>query len=150
VRAGCYIALALILTGCGDHKPPPTVVIDDWWGVDYAKQGCNTKPEDEKANCLLDMAYSAHEFENEVLAAAGGSADCSGANLILWNLESKAAIPTADWTLYIDYIADAPEQHWTLLSSDTRAVMLQGTATPKEIAHTICAISLNKGATIGG
>jgi len=148
VRIVCCIVFALVLTGCGNPKPTSTIVIDDWWNVDYAKQSCNTQPDDAKANCLLDAAYNAHGFENEVLAAAGGDPNCSGVNIVVWNLESKDALPIPDWTLYIDYAGDAPQQHWTLMRQSSRVAMLEGTNAPKELAHMICAIALNKGATV--
>jgi hypothetical protein len=148
VRAVRCIIFALVLTGCGDHKPAPTVVIDDWWNVDYAKQSCNTQPEDAKAGCLLDATYNAHEFENEVLGAAGSDSSCAGVKIVVWNLESKEAIPMPDWTLYIDYAGDAPRQHWSLLRQSSRVAMLEGTNAPKELAHMLCAIALNKGAMV--
>ncbi len=141
------MGLSIVLIGCS--SPRPTVVLDSWWDVDYAKQSCNGQNP-----CQSDPIQAVHEFETELTTQFAAQAACANVQFIRFNgpnEASKTAIDTTQkpyWSLSLNFIPGIAKQKWHMVKSSDRAAILQGKGTPTEIAKEVCVIVNGQGAKV--
>lgn len=141
------LGLSIVLIGCS--SPRPTVVLDSWWDVDYAKQSCNGQ-----SRCQSDSIQAVHEFETGLTTQFAAQAACANVQFIRFNgpnIASKTAIDTTQktyWSLSLNFTPGIAKQKWQMVKSSDRATVLQGDGTPTEIAKEVCAIVNGKGAMV--
>lgn len=86
-----FAALLLILSGlmgCRSVGPKPTITIDGWWDVDYAKEACATVATaasqgfEGTTRCIRDPSDIAHGVEKDFLSAFQTNPACSGLSIV--------------------------------------------------------------------
>jgi hypothetical protein len=150
--------LALLAVAAPARADGPLLIIDRWWGVDYAKEPCHIpafKPTGmSEATCDQESTEDYNRFELEFKTQFAASAECSGISLSSFGYpqspkERPPDISRPYWSFSINYEQDKPAQLWQMLpprSSDLP--MMQGTGTPSQIATQVCTIIKGKGGTV--
>jgi hypothetical protein len=111
-RAGVPALLGVITFTFGCTKKEPTVVIDDWWNVDFAKNGCDMRARNGDHPCIGDPTAEVRDFEAQLRTAFAsdgschgvGLADFQGPNQAASKAASKANTSKADWQLMLDLV----------------------------------------------
>ena len=93
------LLLALVVSGafvCADSQAAPKgkylpIVFDDWWNVDYVKNGC-ILAEQNGGHCVADStpAELVKEFEDELIVAFASEDACHDLTLLHFTPESGA------------------------------------------------------------
>jgi hypothetical protein len=141
------------------------IVFDDWWNVDYVKQGCKLSAESVKQGypgakpCVTDTtpAEMVKEFEDELIVAFASESTCHGLSLIHFTTEmaeagvknpngpaSEAAAKTMgpNWSLMLDLSGSTHIQTgrgWTLVDSE-RHVLNGHIMSPQHTVQQICKV----------
>ena len=168
--------VALTLTACG--KPKPTVVLDGWWSVDYAKTACTQANQWHHDNaslisqigcsavtacpemmprveaCRSDPAPEVLGFETELATELATDSGCSGVRFATFEGPSKGDRTVSDlmqgphWSLFLDFEPGARKQSWDMSRSPGLKAFTKGVGNPKEIAATVCAVLRERGAEL--
>jgi hypothetical protein len=136
----------------------PLLVIDRWWGVDYAKVGCRipafkTAGKSE-ATCDQESTESYNTFELELKTQFAASAECAGITVSSFGYPQNPKEPRPDisrpyWSFSINYEASEAVQPWQMLPPEGRDLpMMQAKGTPSEIATQVCTIIKGKGGAV--
>jgi hypothetical protein len=132
----------------------PLIVIDRWWGVDFAKGDCFKAG--KKEACDQERMGSYNVFEIELKTQFAAAAECSGITVTSFGYPQEPSKPTVDftsrpyWSFSINYRGDEPMQLWQMLPPKGSDVpMMQATGTPSQIARQVCTIIKGKGGTVG-
>jgi hypothetical protein len=138
-----------LLTITPAHADGPLIVIDRWWGVDYAKQHCQIpafKPAGEsEATCDQESTESYNVFEPELKTQFAASAECAGVTVS----SQPPNISRPYWSFSINYKGDEPAQFWQMLPpKGSDLPMMQATGTSSEIATQVCTIIRGKGGAV--
>jgi hypothetical protein len=146
--ARVMIAAGILLAACA--RPQPTVVIDDWWNVDYAKNSCRAAANPDQ--CAIAIVAEVRSLEDAIATELASNADCKGVRLARFEGPNGTPPATIDamkanyWSLTLDVTTAAPSQHWGLIQRDN-AHVFGGVDTPAQIASKVCAIANGRGAT---
>jgi hypothetical protein len=134
--------------------PAPLVVIDRWWGIDYAKGNC-FKEGNNKAECDQERIESYNVFELELKTQFAAAAECSGITVSSFGYPQSSGKPPADftsrpyWSFSINYIGDGPAQLWQMLPpKGSDLPMMEATGTPSQIARQVCTIIKGQGGAV--
>ena len=155
IAAASFALLAITLPA---HADGPLIVIDRWWGVDYAKQHCQIpafKPAGKsEATCEQESVESYNVFELEVKTQFAASAECAGITVSSFGYPQNPKEPPPDtsrpyWSFSINYNGDEPASFWQMLPpKGSDLPMMQATGTPSEIARQVCTIIKGKGGAV--
>jgi len=147
--------------GCGETAPQGKflpIVFDDWWNVDYVKNGCELGARNGYP-CPADRTPEeiVREFENELDIAFASESACHGLSLIRFTPEmAQAAVknPNApatgamaktagpSWSLMFDLDGHSNTQAgqtWTLVDPEQHAFNGRVIA-PQQVVQQICKI----------
>ncbi len=152
--------MALVIVGAlqaGPSRadaPTPLIVIDRWWGVDYAKADCFREGKDQ-AVCDQERTQSYNVFELELKTQFAAAAECSGITVTSFGYPQSPSRPPPSfttrpyWNLSINYFGDKRAQLWQMLPpKGSKLPMMQATGTPSQIARQVCAIITGKGGAV--
>lgn len=133
-RTGVGIGLALTIAviaaavGCTETKSTrdeqrrdPVIVLDDWWNVDYIKNGCKMYAQqgDPASLCPagnLEAKQIVSQFDNDLKVAFASESSCHGLSLLTFSEDmAKAAVkyPSAPAKGTEKVMAEA--EHWSLM-----------------------------------
>lgn len=146
------------------------IVLDDWWNIDYVKNGCEMAAREAKRGnpdakpCPVDStpADIVKEFENELEVAFASESACHGLSLLHFTPEmANAAVknpnapPTGtmaktageNWSLMLDLDGHSHTQvgqGWTLVGPAHHALNGRIT-TPQRVVQQVCKIARGVG-----
>jgi hypothetical protein len=140
------------------QRAVPTIVINHWWNLDYAKSLCalvlsHGGDDPGLKACQERQAGDVHEFELELSTQLASREDCSGIRVL--GLSEKdvtdnrlARFPKDYWDLSLNYSRrESQRQQWLLLSPHSNAAH-KGEDDSRGIASVICAIVKGRGASV--
>jgi hypothetical protein len=149
------LALTASLIGCS--KPaPPTVILDGWWNVDYAKTSCDYAKRLGFGECAVDPTMELRAFEHKITTEFAADSRCNGIRLAYFsgsdsggrNKALSDAISGEHWMLMLDYDPDKQEQRWSMDYSGKTSAYFQGAGDARAIAARACDVVLQRGASI--
>jgi hypothetical protein len=153
-RAALTAAVAVVLGG-GCSKPAvPTVVLDDWWNVDYAKQSCNDSTPANRTACEAGAVMEVREFERLLATEFASNSACQSVRLVQYEgptdtrPEAVEAVSAKPSFLMLDYIPGTKQQRWTMATRAEHSAATEGSGDAREIAATVCVIVRQRGAEI--
>lgn len=143
--------------GAPRSKPLP-IVFDDWWNVDYVKNGCELAARNANP-CPADRMPKdvVREFESELEVAFASEGACHGLSMVhftpeMANLAAKnpnapatgamAKMAGDNWSLMLDLDGHSQTQvgrGWTLVDSARHALNGRIT-TPQRVIQQVCKI----------
>ncbi|MBV8774742.1 MAG: hypothetical protein JO166_20775 [Deltaproteobacteria bacterium] len=149
-------AVALLVVALPAHAEAPLIVIDRWWGVDYAKVGCEIPAEKpvgmNEATCEQERTESYNRFELELETQFASSPECVGITVSSFDYPQSARMPSLRqpyWSFLINYFGDDPAQLWQMLPpKGSNLPMMQATEAPPQIAKHVCTIIKGRGGTV--
>ena len=158
IRTIAAAGFALLAISISSHADRPLIVIDRWWGVDYAKQHCQIpafkSPGKSEATCEQESTESYNVFELELKTEFAASAECAGIAMSSFGYPQNPEEPPPDgsrpyWSFSINYNGDKPASLWQMLPpKGSDLPMMQATGTPSEIAAQVCTIIRGKGGAV--
>lgn len=179
-RCWIFCFLVILSIGCSKlppSKPPPIVVLNGWWNIDYAKTACEraNKWHQETAEliqkigcanvtscqelmpiieaCANGVVEEVRNFETNLATEFAVNTGCLSVQFVYFSgpdnksKEVSDAMGKEHYLLMFDYKPGASKQHWTLQSSDNSS-FTQGEGNPEEIAKKICFIVREQGAKL--
>jgi hypothetical protein len=136
----------------------PLIVIDRWWGVDYAKEDCKIPafkpPGKSEATCEQERTESYNRFELELKTQFAAFAECVGIAVSSFGYpqstnEAPRDVNRPYWIFSINYSYDKPDQLWQMLPpKGSHLPMMQATGTPSQIAKRVCTIIKGQGGAV--
>ena len=142
------LGVALFLLGC--TKTESIVAVDDWWNVDYAKNGCEMRAHTGNP-CVGDPADEVRDFEAQMATFFATDPSCSGivlATFIGPVGQSSSAASKAGWQLMLDFTVGEASQQWSMVHRTGDNHYTTGQGNPREMAHSICAVMNHTGGSI--
>jgi hypothetical protein len=143
----CILAILALPTGCTEKEP--TVVIDDWWNVDFAKNGCELRASTGNP-CIGDPAADVREFESQLSTFFASDPSCRGVVFVSFS-GPKSTTPRvasgAEWQLMLDFVMGESSQSWSMVRR-TKFLVTSGQGDPKGIAHAVCTVVKQTGGTV--
>ncbi|HEV2297434.1 MAG TPA: hypothetical protein VGR72_02830 [Candidatus Acidoferrales bacterium] len=162
-KLACSVLLTIvaIIFAHGQSAPkanPTRIVFDDWWNVDYVKNGCelsarNTKP----CPTYRTPQDVVKDFENKLEVAFASEAACHGLSMVHFTSDmantavknpnapatgAMAKTVDANWTLMLDLDGHSHTQvghGWTLV--DSKHHVFNGSITsPERVVQKTCRI----------
>jgi uncharacterized protein YfiM (DUF2279 family) len=157
-RTFIVASFALLVIASPAHAEAPLIVIDRWWGVDYAKQPCEIpayKPAGmSEATCKQERTESYNRFELELKTQFAASPECADIIVSSFGYPQSTQTPPPDlhrpyWSFSINYVGDDPAQLWQMLPpKGSNLPMMQATETPSQIVKHVCTIIKGKGGAV--
>ena len=154
---GAMFALLMIITTPA-HADAPVIVIDRWWGVDYAKQVCRIPAfkhaGESAATCEQERTESYNVFELELKTQFAASPECAGITISSFGYPQNPKDEPPDvsrpyWSFAINYFGSEPAQPWQMLPpKGSNLPMMQATGAPSQIAEQVCNIVKAKGGAV--
>ena len=153
MRACNIILLAALVLSFGCSHKKPVVTIDDWWNVDYVKNWCELGATNGRP-CVGDPVSEVQDFE--LALRTFFSADPACHEVLLTSFGGPVAAPSktasdanssADWQLMFNFQPGESSQDWTMVHRADNNIA-KGQGSPKEIAHSICAIVTQAGGSV--
>lgn len=142
------LGIALFLFGC--TKGESIVVVDDWWDVDYARNGCEMRAQGPNP-CVGDPVAEVRDFEAQLSTSFATDPSCRGVVLATFNGpvgESSSAASKAGWQLMLGFVVGEASQQWSMVHRTGDNHYTSGQGNPREIAHSICAVVNHTGGSI--
>lgn len=158
MRISCVILIGLALViSCGQGKQEKKylpIVFDDWWNVDFVKNGCEINVRFRPCPSNKTPNETVRQFENELEVAFGSESACHG--LMLTHdvrpemaesaVKSPQTTATGATGLYWSFILDLDGnnetqegQVWTLVDPTFHAT--NGSVTnPQRVMRQVCGI----------
>jgi hypothetical protein len=148
--ASLLCAILLFSSGCA--KREPIVVIDDWWNVDFAKNGCELRAGSNDP-CVGDPVVEVRDFESQLRTFFASDPRCHGVVLADFfgptqaasRAASEANTSKADWQLMLDFNVGQTSQNWTIVHHGQTST---GQGHPKDVVQTVCAIVRQTGGSL--
>ncbi|WP_158920941.1 hypothetical protein [Acidisphaera sp. S103] len=151
--------LGLLAATAPAHADGPLLIIDRWWGVDYAKEPCHIpafkSAGKNEATCDQESTEGYNSFELELKTQFAASAECAGITVSSFGYPQNPKEPPPDisrlsfWSFSLNYEKDRPAQLWQMLPPrESDLPMMQGTGTPSRIATQVCTIIRGKGGAV--
>ena len=153
----------------------PSILIDGWWDLDYAKNVCEHAHKWQKENgalilqfgcanvgscdemspivdaCAVDPTDEVREFETQISTEVAANRTCAGLAIATYRgpgHEDDAAGRTSTGdhrSLMLDFKPGSRKQHWTL---NHQGLLLEGDGTAEEVGRKICAIASGQGGKV--
>ena len=143
-----FLAISLFLFGC--TKRESIVVVDDWWNLDFAKNGCELRARSGNP-CIGDPVSALREYEAQLSTAFATDPSCRGVVLSTFNGptgQSSSAASKAGWQLMLSFIEGEGSQQWSMVHRTGDNSYRTGQGNPSETAHSICAVVNHAGGSI--
>ena len=142
---GLRAALFALSAGCGpvSQAHSQTIIIDDWWNVDFAKTCLPTEQP-----CVHDSTAEVRQFEDQIVAAFVTDERCHNLSVSIFGRLASSPPPSFGnnrWTLSFNYRSGYVTQPWTVVN-DGR-VALEGIGDAGDIAQRICVAASRRGAS---
>ncbi len=143
-----------LVGACQPKAPEKHIVIDDWWGVDYAQdyaRGACPSPAAIQG-CLASAKVAVRDFEMETMTAFASDSTCAGVRIAEYEGPGQKNPPDSkrgpgNWTLMVSITDSAnPKQNWTLIGTDPN--YLESTDDPRSIARRVCQAINARGARV--
>lgn len=131
---------------CGCHKQAPTIAIDNWWTVDYARNSCQI------ANtCGLDKDNpgGVQDYINSVKAQFAAASSCQGVTVLDYRgpaYKNNPVEPDEKETLIIDYVPNQSVQHFAIMGQPSSNIFASGTV--PQIVDRSCIAARGLGANV--
>jgi hypothetical protein len=158
IRTLAAAGFALLAISVPAHADGPLLVIDRWWGVDYAKEHCHLpafqRPGESPEICDQESTQSYNIFELELKTQLAASAECAGITVSSFGYPQNPKDPPPDtsrpyWDFSINYKGEEPAQLWQMLPpKGSDLPMMQATGTASAIARQVCIIIKGKGGAV--
>ena len=104
----------------------PTVFMDNWWNVDYAKQVCASRAQNHTDICIGDPTGEVRDYESQIATAFAADPTCRGLRLLGANGPVPAQeIIDMNYQLMLDYIPGDSKQNWTVTNNKTPNIVPQ-------------------------
>jgi hypothetical protein len=135
-------------------KELPTIVIDDWWNEDFAREACRSAPVKDDA-CVQEQVRNVRIFELDLTTQLASLPECGGIKVVRFSNPNEAnkaaaeAIGKVHWTLSLNYMPGTSKQQWQMLRSLPNSALMQGEGVPAQIAKSVCTIVNERGAAVG-
>ena len=136
---------------------PLLIVFDDWWNVDYVKNGCELSARTNPCPSDRTPKDVVKEFENHLEVAFASENACHGLSMVHFNSDmanmavknpnapatgAMAKTAEAKWSLMLDLDGHSHKQvgrGWTLVDSDKHS--FEGSIiTPERVVQKVCKI----------
>ena len=143
------LAISLFLFGC--TKRESIVVVDDWWNVDFAKNGCELRAHSGNP-CIGDPVSGLRDFEAQLSTAFVTDPSCRGVVLARFDGpvgQSSDTASKAGWQLMLSFIEGEASQQWSMVHRTGDNSYRTGQGNPSETAHFICAVVNHTGGLEG-
>lgn len=171
----CSLIVAA-LTGCSNR--PPTVVLDDWWNIDFARSTCESATAWHKQNsalisqtgcdavtsckdmmprvdaCRFDDTGGVNSFQDDLATEFASNPRCATVTFVKFSgpehvsKASSSAMARDHWHLQFDFIPGAKTQSWSLSHLGKSDTFAQGTGDARQIANKVCAVTRGIGARV--
>lgn len=149
------VIVGMLQTGASRAgTPAPLIVIDRWWGVDYAKADCFREGKNAGV-CDQERTQSYNLFELKLKTQFAATSECSGISVTSFGYPQNQNSPPPSfasrpyWNLSINYLGDKRAQIWQMLPpKGSDLPMMQATGTPSQIARQICTIIKGSGGAV--
>lgn len=148
-RGWMAIGCLVLLNGCKTSRRHPTVTLDNWWNVDYAKNACELYKRNFGVFC--DGNVIAAEIRNEFVTSFRANPACT--NVVLYTgftspEQVKEKAPDVEWTLMLEPSITEGEinweqSQWSVLYHDERASYGQGNLKDMKKATTLVCDNVN-------
>jgi len=168
-----FLLLAFSISALADER---ILIIDTWWTVDYARQGCNQAKQFEKnyketlrtisceeltacpemqpriAACLTDKTGGANYYLDRLKGRLAASPECAGITVASFVGPSNGSPAVSNLmkkphkTLIIDYVPGEPRQYWGV--TDETNTILQGEGSLSQLVVDVCRIVKTSGAKV--
>jgi len=157
---GAALLVIAYISSSRSDAPAPVVIIDRWWGVDYAKVDCRIPayepPGGEPAEeaCEQSKTASYNDFESEFKTDFASNTDCAGITLLSFGYPQDPNSQPPDtskpyWGFSINYTDGQRRQFWQMLPPEgSKLPMMQATGTQSQIAAQVCTIIRGKGGSV--
>jgi hypothetical protein len=136
----------MLFAGLASADQSLTILIDDWWNVDYAKNACFPAHQGtEKSACESLNVAAMRDFERKLVTQFAAAPVCRGVTIVSWGTkEMSDAVNRPHWQLMLD-VFDAGEhpQAWTIVNG---AALFEGKGNPQKTATDICNLVKQNGA----
>ncbi len=162
----CGFAVSLFGQSVANHKRV-SIVFDDWWNIDYVKNGCEmatqlAKNGNSAKPCTRNPEDTVREFENAVQIAFASERVCHGLELVRLTPEmintavknpaapakgTMSTAATAHWSLMLDLDGRRHTQDgqgWSLVDPSNN-VLNGKITTPKNLVQQVCKIAKGVG-----
>lgn len=137
--------LTCFVAGACNRESQPTVVIDNWWAVDFAKNSCRA------ANaCGFDKGNpgNVQDYINSLKAQFAATSACRGVTVIDYRGPSfkNPDQPKEHESLIIDYVPNEAVQHFAIMGQPS--TNLFGTGSIQQIVERTCVAARGLGARV--
>ena len=133
-------------TSCANERP--TVAINHWWNLDFAKNSCRNMKSSQDP-CVGDPTIEVTDFEARLVTAFASEPGC--AKVVLIGPSGKASLKPF-WSLMIDFVPGKPAQDWTIVHTIDQhkqwTRIRKGEGKPDTIARAVCAAVNGTGASV--
>jgi len=146
------------------RKSPLSIVVDDWWNIDYVKSSCQMYAQ-AAAPCTRTPEETVRQFENELEGAFATESACHGVTFLHFTPEmvqaavknpaapaTGVALETANahWQLMLDLDGHSKNQvgqEWTISNLATKMELNGHITTSARLALQVCKIAKGVGGT---
>jgi hypothetical protein len=163
MRRPTFVALLIIMLVVSARaqttpkRNPLLIVFDDWWNVDFVKNGCQLSAPQRPCPSDRTPKEVVKEFENELEVAFASESACHGLSMVHFSPEmastavknptalatgAMAKTAEAKWSLMLDLDGHSHSQvgrGWTLVDSDRHSFEGRIT-TPERVVQKVCKI----------
>jgi hypothetical protein len=156
IRTVAAVSPAVLAAAVPARADGPLLVIDRWWGVDYAKEHCQIPAFKQvgksEARCNQESTQRYTMFELRIKTQFAASAGCAGITVSSFGYPENPNDPAPDlsqpyWSFSINYKDDEAAQLWQMLPpKGSKLPMMEATGTPSEIATQVCNSSKERAA----
>ena len=151
MKAIALSLLCIFAFSSGCTRREPIVVLDDWWNVDFAKNGCEMRAGSNDP-CIGDPVMEVHDFESQLRTFFASDPLCHGVVLAGFGptqaasrAASEADTSKEDWQLMLGFRVGESSQSWTLVH---HAQASTGQGPPKDTVHAVCAVVKQTGGSL--
>src|SRR5215813_1000048 len=135
-RAIAAVALAVLSASPSAHAgSSPLIIIDRWWGVDYAKNSCYRGGDYDALCNRQERIESYNKFELQLKTQFAALPECAGITVSSFGYPQNPKEPPPDtsqpyWSFSINYYGDEPAQLWQMLPpKGSKLPMMEATGT---------------------
>jgi hypothetical protein len=143
----------------GEPRRDPVIVLDDWWNVDYIKNGCEMfAKEGSPCPATLSAERIVGQFDNDLKVAFAAESTCHGLSLLTLSPEminaavknpsapatgkAKTMAESVHWSLMFDFNGQQENQNgsgWSLVDPSQHVFNGQ-IKTTQSLAQEVCKI----------
>lgn len=143
---GLVATLTLFFTGACRRESQPTVVIDSWWTVDFARNSCRSV---SACGFDKDNPGNVHDYINNLKAQFAVAAVCRGVTVLDYrgpSYKTNPDMPKEYESLIVDYVPNESAQNFSIIGHPSTNVF--GSGTIQEIVDRACVAARGLGARV--